>query len=461
MTDAPFPLPVKTEPWAHQVEAYRRAFGKAAFLIGLDTGCGKSLVSIALANAWHAQKILVVCPLSVIPVWPEQFAKHSLLEYNCVTLDSGQSIIKKQRLAEQQMALGRPTALVVNYESVWRGVLGEWLKRQMFDVIIYDECHHLASPGGKVSWFAKAMRLRSVHRLGLSGTPMTQNPLTIYAVYRALDTRIFGTQFSLFRARYAVMDKWLIHKVDHYENLDELKAKFHSIAYVVKKRDVLKLPIPVSQNRYCVLTPAERKAYKELERDFYTWVDHAGAEVTITNSLVKIVRLGQCISGHIHADDGRVVQIGDSKAKAFGEWLEDLPLDEPIVVFCRFTHDVQAVKRCCVESGRTVAELSGSVHDELAPWKAGKFDVLVAQIQSGSEGQDFTRAAYVCFYSVGYSLLQYTQALGRLDRPGQTRTVTQVHMVTQDTLDVDVYKALAENREVVDAIIGARAASRA
>ena len=64
---------------------------------------------------------------------------------------------------------------------------------------------------------------------------------------------------------------------------------------------------------------------------------------------------------------------------------------------------------------------------------------------------------YAFFYSLGYSLAEYEQAVARLHRPGQEKKVFVYHLVAtingKSTVDGRVYEALRERKEVVDAII--------
>jgi SNF2 family DNA or RNA helicase len=100
-----------------------------------------------------------------------------------------------------------------------------------------------------------------------------------------------------------------------------------------------------------------------------------------------------------------------------------------------------------------VAELSGR-RKELAEWQRGEFNVLAAQIQAGSEGNDFTRARYQCYYSVGYSLTNYEQSRRRIMRPGQERNVTYIHIICKGTVDTKVYKALKDRKDVIEMVLG-------
>jgi SNF2 family DNA or RNA helicase len=132
--------------------------------------------------------------------------------------------------------------------------------------------------------------------------------------------------------------------------------------------------------------------------------------------------------------------------------LEDLPVTEPVVVFCRFRSDLEDVAAVARELGREYAEVSGERKD-LERWQRGDAVILGVQMQSGGVGIDCSRAAYAFYYSLGFSLGDYEQSLARLRRPGQTRCVRYYHLVCEGTVDAQVYAALRERRHVVEAVL--------
>ena len=178
-----------------------------------------------------------------------------------------------------------------------------------------------------------------------------------------------------------------------------------------------------------------------------------------------ILRLIEPTRGSVRFDGNpHATQISEHPAKgaALADMLEDLPSDEPIVIFCRFTSDIALARRVCESSGRKVSELSGRVN-ELSDWQQGDTTALVAQIKSGGIGIDLTRASYCVFVSLGYSLAEYEQAVARLHRPGQESHTRIYHLIAtirgRSTVDGRVYEALKGRKEVVDAILdGYRAA---
>ena len=212
------------------------------------------------------------------------------------------------------------------------------------------------------------------------------------------------------------------------------------------------LPDAIHERRIVELSTKGRKIYEELDRDFCAQV--VEGEIVASNALVKLLRLAQITSGlvSVDTDPPEMVRVDSEKQKAVADLLEDLPADEPVVIFGRFRSDLDAGHAAAKSLKRDSLELSGR-RKELEDWQAGKAPILCVQIQAGGVGVDLTRAAYNFYLSVGYSLGDYEQSLARSHRPGQERTVFYYHILAKDTVDERVYKALKERKNVVESVL--------
>jgi SNF2 family DNA or RNA helicase len=453
------PVLLRTTPWRHQREAvafvrslYRR--GKQGAMIAAVMGTGKSAMTVYLCVEEALELILILCPLRVVQVWRPQFGMHSDVPFLAVPLDDSFSSVRAKRAeAERQITLaearGVPVVIVINYDSAWRSPFAEWALKQKWDLVVADEIHRCKAPGGKASRFLARLGQAARFRLRLSGTPMPHSPLDVYAYFRFIDPSIFGWSFHKFRQHFAVMGGYQNHQVVGYRNLDELNRKFYSVTFACGK-DVLDLPSEVHNTYTCQLGAEARKVYRALERDLIAEVQ--SGEVTAANALVKLLRLQQITGGYIRTDDGHDVQIDSAKMNLLRDVLEDVAPGEPVVVFCRFHKDLEAVNRVADETGRRSLELSGRM-DELQRWQAGEAPVLAVQIDSGGVGVDLTRARYAIYYSLGFSLGSYEQSLARIHRPGQTRPVEYIHLLAEGTVDEKVMAALARRADVVNTVL--------
>ena len=444
----------KTKPWDHQMKALNFAYNKLRTILAVAMGGGKTKIAIDLiVNRGH-KKILIVCPKKVIEVWPDEIIKHAPdnTNFHVVCLDQEgveKKIIKlNQALSFHEHLKTMNLVVIINYESARLGDMADALLDAKFNLIIADECHKLKTPSSSTTKFFIKLAKQKAHMLGLTGTLMADKPFDIYAQFKVFDDSIFGTNFTNFKMRYALWDiTSKFPRVLKYINQDEMMQKARKIAYFVEN-DVLDLPEKVDIIYRCDLSPAARLIYKKLDKEFYA--ELKDSEITIKNAGAKLTKLLQITSGFVNDDDKHAQDIDFSKRELLKDVLQDFDLREPLVIFCLYTHNIAAVKKIVVESGRSVSELSGK-SNQLKEWQDGKSDVIVVQIQCGGAGISLVRAKYNIDYSVGHALVDFEQSRARTRRPGQqSDTVTYIHLIARGTVEERVYKALSNKRNAID-----------
>lgn len=472
--DTPIPLE-KTTAWRHQRGAFWFSFKREAVLLDMKMGTGKSKVVCDLMANKCLTRVLIICPKSVLDVWPNQIARHAYIDYEVLKLNEG-SVADKVELADRMIqwcdATGKRLVILINYESAWRAPFGPLrnarneitdrgfaLKRQ-WDAVILDESHRIKAPAGKASRFCRLLRTHAAIRMCLSGTPMPHSPLDIWAQFQFLDNRILGDSFPKFRTRIAKMGGYEQKQVLQWINQPWLASQLSSITYSVDS-EVLDLPPAHHITRMCKLSPKARATYKEIEKEFYAELDayvsgeaQGDERTTISNVLVKLLRCQQVTSGYVRDDLRRDIRVDTSKEELLEDILEDI--SDPVVVFARFQHDLDVIHAVAKRLGKRCKELSGRAK-ELGPNATypPDCDVLAVQIQSGGVGIDLTGASYGIYYSLDRSLGNYDQSLARLNRPlpdGSSKQVTFYHLLASDTIDGTIYRALDERRDVVESL---------
>ena len=451
LTEIPGMLPA----WEHQKRAFHFAKRMKASMLAMGMGTGKSRVAISLLEEWDAKRVLVLCPKSVLGVWPKQLDLHSTVPFTVVLPPPSMTVVKKAQIVLAQSDLARPMIVLINYEASWRPGMADVLKVIEWDAVICDESHRIKSAGGKASRLAMALRKNSKRRLCLTGTPMPHSPLDIYAQYRFLDPGVFGTSKNRFQNRYAIMGGFEGRQVIGYQREEEFAEKVGKLAFIVTKDEALPdLPERQHLTRTFALGPKALRAYNSLEHDFIAGVREG--VIVASNALVRLLRLRQVTSGYGTTEEGVEVLLDEGRKELFAEVLEDLPR-EPVVVFCAFHHDLDAVREVVEAQGLRFGELSGRRRDALTDEATMSPDIDVAgvQLQSGGVGIDLTRSAVGIYYSSGLSLGDYLQSLDRIHRPGQERKVTYIHLLAESTVDQKIYKALRQRKQIVEAVLDA------
>lgn len=464
-------MPSSSPLWPHQIEAERFVDGKSAAMLAMVMRSGKSRVTVEVLEERQARRTLLLCPSSVVNVWPDQFEQYGHSSTRVLTLPKGVPLPKRTQMTAD--FLNHPSAkqarnnvVVINYEAFYLKAFIDRALPYKWDALVMDESHRLKSPSGRQSRAAARLAYGKMPAgvqvgypipqkipflLALTGTPMAHGPLDIYGQYRVLDPSIFGTNFAQFRNTYAdVTMAPGFPKINGYRNLDRLREKFYSIAFEVGP-EVLNLPAPLHISRYFEMTGEGRRVYESLEKDFYAEVE--AGEITASNAMVKALRLQQCTSGFARladSDRGDEVEVDTGKRELLADILEDL--DEPVVVFCRFRHDLDVVHRAAQGTARSSLELSGRRND-LQDWQNGGAPILAVQTQAGGVGIDLSRAKIAIYYSLGLSLGDHLQSLSRLQKRDMGYSPAYYFLLAQNSVDQKVFRALEARKEVIDEVM--------
>ena len=444
---------VKTQPWEHQVLARCFAGDRASVYYGMKMGTGKTLCIIEEIEDAKPNKTLIVCPKSVIAVWPAEFREHNPgNNMMMIPLTTGKTTQKVEQLRmafSLADARGQDCVVIVNYETAFREPMGEFLIETEWGMIVFDEAHKIKAPGGRTSrWAAK---LNAPIRRCLSGTPIPNSKLDVYGQFRFLDQGAFGTSFAKFRATYAEMGGYGGYEVIGWKNEDLFNRIIDLYMFRVDD-DVLDLPPVTEMMRLVSLPPHAESIHRKLELQFIT--DLANGEiVSASNVLAKTMKLREICSGFVIDDDGNKQVIHNERQEALEDLLNGISEDECVVVFAEFKHDLLAVEEVASKLGRRYGEVSGRRNDLKDGAIPDSLRVLGVNPKSGGLGIQLQSSMYCVFYSVSYNFAEHEQAKARLHRGGQVRNVTYIYFVSPGTMETEIYKALIEKGDLIGAIM--------
>lgn len=457
-------LPIKANPYQHQKIAFNFALQKleeqgcAALL--MDMGLGKSLTSIAITgqlfNDKKIERVLVVCPTSIIGVWLEEFKKFADFDY-CIEAIIGTTMSKrKDKLKLLCHKIGLKVA-IINYEATWR--MEKELNTYKPDIIICDESQKIKNPSASQSKTIHRLGVKAKYKIILTGTPVQNSPMDVFSQWKFLDPNIFGLSFYTFRNHYAVMGGYYNHQILRYKNMDELTSKAHSVAYRITKEEALDLPEQIFLNRYCELEPTARRIYDTVVKESYA--ELMDGEITATNVLTKLMRLSQIAGGHVKDDEGRMQVISKSKLNELKDIMEDVIIDnkKKLVIFARFIPEIESIKSLAREMDIRYSYITGEIKTEERSEMCSKFQndnnikLFIAQIQTAGLGITLTAADTAVFYSLDFNYANYSQAIARTHRIGQKNTCTYINLIATETVDEKILKALESKQDIAKNIV--------
>lgn len=451
--------PLKTRPYAHQLQAYQLGITIPQAALLMEQGTGKTLAAIGIAGhrfqRGQVKRLLIVAPLSVLGEWKRQFQEHADFPVRIEVL-TGSLDQRKQLLRGWVDTPDSLEIILLNYEATWR--MDEEIQGWKPDMIIADESQRIKNSQAKQSKALAAWSKLSPFRLILTGTPLAQGPLDFFAQYRFLNPDIFGKSFYRFRSRYAHMGGYGGYQILGYRNLEELAAKAHSIAYRVTKEEALDLPETVDQNLFAELEPQARKLYEEMKRK--ALLSFGDEHITAPIVLTKMLRLQQITGGFLPGEDSTHI-VSQAKLNVLKEALEDLLAnpERKVVIFARFIPEVMQISNYLTSVGIPHCRLVGGVPGPQRQTMIEEFQkdpevrIFLSQIATGGLGITLTAADTAIFYSLDFSLANYEQAKARIHRIGQGRKVTYIHILAENTLDAEIVTRLTQKQDVAKMVV--------
>lgn len=157
-----------------------------------------------------------------------------------------------------------------------------------------------------------------------------------------------------------------------------------------------------------------------------------------------------CSDGFITDDLHNVVDLDNNKLDALTEFVEST--DEPIIIAAAWTESVNKIVARFADQNpaRLDGETAGDYGSEVERFRSGNTRLLVlnARIAEGLNLQESCRL--LVFYSNCCYPIKRKQLIGRIVRPGQTKGVIVVDIVSENTLDdvtINVLNAHSDQSE--------------
>jgi SNF2 family DNA or RNA helicase len=442
----------KTRPYPHQVRALKKLLRNApeggAVFAPMRTGKTKIAVDFAccLELKYGIRKVLVAAPLSVLGVWRKQIKIHSPNGSNLQW-----TIVNYERLYERERWEEKDDEGNV-VDRGWEAIESQELYDLEPDLIIVDESHKIGNAESRQSRELYKLQRRCGVRwkVIMTGTPFHRGKkLLVFGQYKFLDESTFGTAFGSFKRRYANFGGYTGYILLGYKNQKEFRKKIAKKAFVMSQ-------VPKVPHQHTVWSyPLEEseEAYAAMANDSY-W---NGIEAP--NPLARGIRLSQLASGVVRSD-GRVLQVGREKSRAWAGLLEQLKDNghDKIVVFSRWIPPMLDAGRVSVQAGYHVLPFHGGVDPTMRERRIDFFQesnepcVFLAQTSTGALGIDLSAASVAVFYSLPSGLVDYDQDMARIQLFKDKRTLSYYYLCGEGTVEEVQLAALREGIDLVKAL---------
>lgn len=428
----------------HQTDCLNKALQHRHYALFLDCGLGKTRIAIELIKR-RKVKTLVVAPNTILDNWAEEIKKWSDLRY----------IILKGSRNKRIKLLGTPSDVyIINYEAL--RILEKELAKERFQFIIADESQKLKGYKSKQSKVVFRLGQTTPYKLIMTGTPIQNNPFDVFGQYRFLNPFIFGFSFYKFRAQFAVMGGFMNYQVMRWMNLDVMQKKIYSCAIRYTKEECLDLPDKLYEVVKVIMPREQADVYKRLKKNLMA--DFKGRIITAPMVLTRLIRFSQITAGFTKSAEGEEIQFeANPKIAWLKEFLEDLPKEKKVVVYCRFLREIGAVMGWLSHVKIKHVAIYGAVKDRQELINKfntdSEYRVFVGQIDTAGVGINLHTAQYCIFLTNGYNYGSRVQCEDRLHRIGQKNKVTYIDVMMDKTIDSTILSCIKKKKSMAEYVV--------
>lgn len=388
------------ELFKHQQELVDKKPEK--WLLAWQTGTGKSLAAMELSRN-NSDVTLIVCPKSIKDQWAEEAEKNNFL---C-------KIYTKEEFKKYLLEIH-------NYPS-----------------IIIDECHYFSGMQGfrKKSGMLKAL-LIYIRRANpqkiylLTATPYLSTPWNIYALAEILG---YKWNYQDFKDRFFNMVNMgrrfpvPLVKKDIEPQIAQL---VNQLGDTVKLSDCVDVPEQQYFTEYFDLTSEQKNAIKNI---------------TEVNHIVRWTKTHQICGGTLKSDG--YVEDEFYKSEKINRLIDLVNQNKKVIVVCRYNNELDYLKK--ILKSHKAFVINGMTSDKHTIIKeANQMDECVLLINAAcSEGYELPTFPMMIFYSYDFSLKNFIQIIGRIQRINAIKKNVYISLVVKNTIDEDVYKCINKKKD--------------
>lgn len=508
--------------FAHQQRALERYRYEKAIPLFFDAGTGKTLTALAIAKdkfeRGEIDALLVIAPNGVHKQWATEEVPKWLSDVNTTV-----QWRKNKKLFFKEGALNIVCTNIEQFSTKLRYLdYVEWSNAHN-TMIVLDEATRIKNP--------KAIRTQRIlyefnevvkrgktiidsipktkARAILTGTPVTNGPFDVWAMFEFLEPGYFGLNWYAFQNKYGLFhtmdingrkirilinqEAWnnirnctdyeqaafyygvtlptfdYIKQQTEYEgpfrNVEQLRQAMCKIATFVRIEDCIDMPDRVYNRKLLDMSPEQARVYRELELYFLT--TYKNETVEAKTKLTAYIRLQQIASGFVSSEQVPEDELEDPPPNKI-TWFDDTPkvdqllvdLEEIVscntqcIVVCHFSAEAERIYEAITAAGYSSCLMTGwKKVGTIEGFKQNKYQVMVANIRVIAMGFNLQEHCHhMIFYSNTFSLEDRIQVEARIYRTGQKDKCIYIDYVMNDTIDMKVYAALKQKKQLSDYI---------
>ena len=407
-----------------------------------DMGLGKTLQAIALLSNLHEEKkkkSIVIMPKSLIYNWENEIKKFApklkVGVYYGINRDFS--------------SLKKVDVILTTYGTIRNDI--ENLLEHKFDLLILDESQNIKNINSQTT--KAVLLLNAKKRVALSGTPIENNLLELYSLFRFLNPEMFGS-VQRFTNSYILP----IQKYSDTSTIEELKKKIYPFLLRRVKKEVLEdLPDKIEKLVYVDMNDEHRKFYEERRRYYYSLLQKNTSSqgnfdkffvLQAINELRHIVSSPELESKKI---------ISSKKEVLIENVIEAIENNHKVLVFVNYLSSIESICDSLKENKIKYLKMTGQTKDRQTLvdkfQNDSRYKVFVMTLKTGGVGLNLVSADTIFIYDPWWNTTVENQAIDRAYRLGQDKTVFAYKMIMRNTIEEKILKLQEIKNKLLDDLI--------
>lgn len=407
-----------------------------------DMGLGKTLQAIALLTNLHEEKkkkSMVIMPKSLIYNWENEIKRFSpklkVGVYYGINRDF--SLLKKVDI------------ILTTYGTIRNDI--ENLLEQKFDLLVLDESQNIKNINSQTT--KAVLLLNAKKRVALSGTPIENNLLELYSLFRFLNPEMFGL-VQEFTNDYIVP----IQKYSDTSTIEELRKKIYPFLLRRVKKEVLAdLPDKIEKLVYVDMNDEHRRFYEERRKYYYSLLEKNTSSqgnfdkffvLQAINELRHIVSSPELESKKI---------ISSKKEVLIENVIEAIENNHKVLVFVNYLSSIESICDSLKENKIKYLKMTGQTKDRQNLvdkfQNDSRYKVFVMTLKTGGVGLNLVSADTIFIYDPWWNTTVENQAIDRAYRLGQDKTVFAYKMIMRNTIEEKILKLQEIKNKLLDDLI--------
>ena len=416
---------------------HRLVYGLGAILAD-DMGLGKTLQTLALLGSMKCDKTaIVVAPASVVYVWLDE-AKKFMPDLKVAVIAGN----KKQR--DKVLRVQRSYDLLITSYHLVRNDLDSFISMD-FSLVILDEAQVIKNPAAKITKAVK--RLRSDHRLALSGTPVENRLTDLWSIFDFLNPGFLGS-----------LERFTTNYEEGGAPRQELAAKVKPlILRRTKEKVASELPPRTVELVRCSFEDEQSELYLQVLQKSRAAVKQEGFSIFAALTHLRQVSCDPRLLKDRTADYDASHSVKLKRLMSMvGPIIEE---GHSILVFSQFTSMLALIEEELAKAKMKNFKLTGQTPTIKRPALIKEFNdcpeasVFLLSLKAAGTGLTLTKADYVFLFDPWWNPAAEQQAIDRTHRIGQDKPVFVYKLVARNSVEDKILLLQEKKKQMVAEIL--------